>query len=156
MKPASDFYKSSSSKDGLAPSCKDCQNGRTPKVVPFGEQVTAIKTVIEKHGYTKKPKAPAPTQAPSARGLIPLEEPEEIEQQDDHLKARDWVWWKDPNRKKPLHPEEHWDAERAANIVSINHEKGTALVEYFPDHGGRTEAKALANITDLRRRIKYY
>ena len=153
-KPASDFYKSSSSKDGLAPSCKDCQNGRTPKT---GIPKDLVPPVFKAPSPQKIPKAPAPTQTPDTHQEVPLEEPEVLEQQDDHLKAKDWVWWNDPDRKQTLHPDIHWDAPRAGTIISINNGTGTAIVGYFRDPTAeRIEEKALAQITDLRRRTKYY
>jgi len=159
-KPASDFYKSSNSKDGLAPSCKDCQNGRTPitttKVVP-GTLAQSMRKTAKLEALAPKRDRPTPTQTPNTQGSIPLEEPEEIEQQDEHLKSHDWVWWKDPDRKQYGHPDRSWYEPRAANIVSINNENGTALVEYYQDPTcERKEVRSLAKISDLRRRPKIY
>jgi hypothetical protein len=44
-KPVTDFYKSSSSKDGYAPSCKDCQNGRTPSPKQKHKQPTILEEI---------------------------------------------------------------------------------------------------------------
>jgi hypothetical protein len=57
--PLEDFYKSSSSKDGYAPSCKDCQWGS-----PLGTRTSRV-------GDVEVPKA-------NVNGLIPTEEPHGI------------------------------------------------------------------------------
>lgn len=153
IKPVSNFYRSSSSKDGYAPSCKDCQNGRTttPDTTP--------KTMPQK--ITKKPKVTTkPESRPSNEGLIPSQEPDEIIQTDDHLRARDWIWWKNPDRVDALGRPCPYGV--AGWIISINYKTGTAIIETFKDHpiksdpSDRTPIQTLVPITSIRRRIRYY
>lgn len=89
-KPAKDFYKSSNSKDGLAPSCKDCQNGKTgatpvPKqtVVP-GAYAKSMRKTINLENKPKRatdvPLVEETIRTPTNIYFIPTEE--------DHLARR--------------------------------------------------------------------
>ena len=150
IKPTKDFYKSSGSKDGLAPSCKDCQNGRTePKrgtPQPEPEKVK-LKEAIENMEKAK------------VKSVVAMEEYIERNTNGDsrrisneNLRAKMWVWWYDPLRDKSYHGH-----PRAGDIVSINHDTGTALISIYSDPSAdRLEEIKLANISDLKHRIKYY
>jgi hypothetical protein len=165
-KPVKDFYKSSSSKDGYAPSCKDCQMGRTPKASqttqptkrqtipakekPYLEQThEEQKETHRKHmaRFTKKDKVV----------IIPPEKMGELdgdfakfwedpERNGKTLRSGSRAWWHDPDR------DIQWRRfPRAVWIVSVNQVKGTALVGYFRDPTAtRIEDRTLVNLEDLR------
>jgi len=138
-KDAKDFYKSSSSKDGLAPSCKDCQNGRTvPKkettrLEPEKAKVNVVKVmVMEKYAERKQPE--------ESNGLTVK------------LMSKMWVWWFDLLRNKIYHGH-----PRAGEIININYDTGTALVSFYSDStANRTKETKLANISDLKHRQHHY
>jgi len=72
--PLEDFYKSKSSKDGYAPSCKDCQWG-TPLGTKTSNGDAAHDVVIKKVEPKARKEVLVPQSTLNAHGLIPTEEP---------------------------------------------------------------------------------
>jgi hypothetical protein len=153
--PITDFYKAKNSKDGLAPSCKDCQWGsplgtRTSKI-GAPENTEPKKTIPGTYAKAMKRAAKvealAPNQTANAHGSIPTEEPPENVQTDDTkiFRGKDLAFWEDETRSIKF--------PRAVTVISVNYGAGTAMVEYFKDPTAlRITEQKLVKIDQLRRR----
>jgi hypothetical protein len=162
--PLEDFYAAKNSKDGYAPSCKDCQWGS-----PLGTRTSnggvppePKKKVAAEKSPTKKDQAirASPKQTANVQGLIPNEteeEPSVSALPEKMFRAKDLAWWVDKERVDIYgHP---WMASgewipRAVVVISVNQEAGTAMVEYFKDPTAlREKEQKLVPVVELRRRL---
>jgi hypothetical protein len=167
-KPAKDFYKSSSSKDGYAPSCKDCQNGRTPKTTPTKQpskhQTIPVKekpfleqtSEEQKETHRKHMERFTKNGGKAVLKTVTIKTGEldgdfakfwdDPERSGKTLHAGKMAWWHDPDR------DEKWRRfPRAVSVISVNQTKGTAMISYFKDPSAmRVEDHALVNLEDLR------